>query len=204
MDTYEAIMTRRSVRRFKSDPISDEQVWKYLEAANMAPTASNNQPWRFIVIRREQLDKIQSILEDSFNERAEAIGFAEYSRRIQELPVPAIDGDKIKGLRNFYKSLGKAPIAILVYVEQNPDPWRAFLNTQDASAAIENLILAAWADGVGSCWMCGPLVQKNKILSDYFGIPEKTLIALIPLGYPEEVPPSPPKGNVRDRTTWFG
>ena len=61
MDAVQAIMTRRSVRSFKSDPLSEQQVWRYLEAANMAPTASNRQPWRFMVIQREELDKIQGM-----------------------------------------------------------------------------------------------------------------------------------------------
>jgi nitroreductase len=205
MDTYEAIMTRRSVRKFKNSPICDKQIWKYLEAANMAPTASNKQPWEFIVIDRQDLDQIQSMLESSFTERVK-YDDEEFRNRIKDLPIPTEDtgGDKVLGLQKFFKSLGGAPVAVLVYIEDSEDAWKDFINMQDASAAVQNLILAAWNDGVGSCWMCGPFIRKSELLKEYFKIPaDRKLVALIPLGYPQEVPAAPPKINVRDKTRWF-
>lgn len=205
MDTLKAIMTRRSVRKFKDAPLTEEQIWKYLEAANMAPTASNKQPWDFIVIDRQDLDNIQNVLESSFTERI-SYDDQEFRDRIKDLPIPTdeTNGDKVLGLQKFFKGLGGAPVAVLIYIEDSNDSWQDFINMQDASAAVQNLILAAWNDGVGSCWMCGPFIKKSTLLKDYFRIPaDRKLVALIPLGYPEEVPVAPPKVNVRDKTRWF-
>jgi nitroreductase len=61
MDTYETIMTRRSVRKFTSGEVGDDLVEKLLRAAMQAPSANNGQPWHFIVIRdRAILDEIPS------------------------------------------------------------------------------------------------------------------------------------------------
>ncbi len=203
MDTMETIMTRRSIRKFKDTPLSEEKIWKYLEAANMAPTASNRQPWNFIVIQREKLENLQELLEASFKERLEDMGeedYQNYKERLEKMPIPG-EADQIKNMQSFFRTLGNAPVAILVYVDEPDSEQQGFLDVQDAAAAIENLILAAWADGVGSCWMCGPLVKKGDALKKIFNITDKRLIALIPLGYPETFPvKTPPKDDVKDKT----
>ena len=59
MDTFEAIMTRRSIRQFTADPVNDQTWKKLLEAAMQAPSANNLQPWQFVLIdKRELLDNI--------------------------------------------------------------------------------------------------------------------------------------------------
>lgn len=203
MDAVQAIMTRRSVRSFKSDPLSEQQVWRYLEAANMAPTASNRQPWRFMVIQREELDKIQGMLAAAFQEKMTEYSVDEYSALIKDLPTRPGEDDKFKILQGFYKDFGKAPLAILVYMEKCDNPWDEFLDLQSASAAIQNLILAAWSDGVGSCWVCGPFRYKAESIKQFFGIADKKFIALLALGYPEVALPPPPKENVKKKTIWF-
>jgi len=57
MDVYEAIRTRRSIRRYKPDPIPDEVLKRVLDAARLAPSANNIQPWKFIVVKDEKLRK---------------------------------------------------------------------------------------------------------------------------------------------------
>jgi len=206
MDAMETIMTRRSIRKFKDTPLSEEQVWKYLEAANMAPTATNRQPWNFIVIQREKLDNMQELLDASFKERLEGMAeedYQSYKECLEKLPIPG-EADQMKNMQSFFRTLGNAPIAVLVYVDEPDSERRGFLDIQDAAAAIENLILAAWSDGVGSCWMCGPLANKEEALKKIFNIPDKRLIALIPLGYPDKFPvKTPPKADVKDKTRWL-
>ena len=59
MDALEAIMTRRSIRQFKAEPVTDEEIEVLLRAAMSAPSASNERPWRFVVVReREGLDRL--------------------------------------------------------------------------------------------------------------------------------------------------
>ncbi len=202
MDTRETIMTRRSVRRFEKQSIDQEKLWQYLEAANFAPTAGNRQPWVFYVIERKKIDELKDVLESSLTEK-EDFGSQEFKERLENMSVPEVEGDKVKGMQQFFRNLGDAPVAVLVTVEESGDNWRDFINTQDAAAAIQNLILAAWNDGIGSCWMCGPLYKQEKI-KEYLGLPEKQkLIAFVPLGYPKNLPLVPPKKSVRRKTIWI-
>jgi nitroreductase len=63
MDAFEALMTRRSVRAYTDEPISDDQVMKILAAGMQAPSARNQQPWHFVVLRRrEHLDALAGVL----------------------------------------------------------------------------------------------------------------------------------------------
>lgn len=63
MDALEALMTRRSVRAYTDEPVSDDQVLKILAAGMQAPSANNQQPWHFVVLRRrERLDGLAGVL----------------------------------------------------------------------------------------------------------------------------------------------
>lgn len=202
MNTHEAIFSRRSIRVFKDQPIEREKIIRYLEAANTAPSAGNNQPWLFYVIKKNAIDKLKDIIESSLTERKD-YNTQDFRDRLDKMSVPEIEGDKLKGMKAFFRSLGNAPVAIIVTVEANIDPWKDFINTQDAAAAIQNLILSAWDDGVGSCWMCGPL-HKSINIKEALRLPEKQkLIAIIPLGYPETIPPAPPKKDTSEITIWI-
>ncbi len=205
MELYEAIRSRRSVRKFTGEIIPDDKILKLLEAAHWAPTASNRQPWHFIVVRRSGLDRMFEIMDRSFGERVAEVGRETLAERISDLPIPVDpSGDKVKGLNEFYRTFGGAPVAVVVYVEKMADPWLWKNNLYDAAAAIENLLLAAWAEGVGSCWMTGPLQKKEPEIRSFLGIPDdKEIVGIVPLGVPAHHPKIPPKEDVRKKITWF-
>jgi len=73
MEVKEAIRTRRSVRRYKSTPVPRETVERLLEAANLAPSATNRQPWEFVVVHRSYLDQLDQVLRTAFTERVESV-----------------------------------------------------------------------------------------------------------------------------------
>lgn len=205
MDVQKAIETRRSIRKFKKTPIKDDIIFKILEAANLAPTAGNNQPWEFMILDRSILEKISKITNQSFEDRLQQINRSDFNEKLKNLPIPKTrKEDKVEALNRFYKTLGGAPLAILVYVEKEKDPWQWKNNICDASAAIENLLLAAWNEGLGSCWMTGPLKTKDKQIKSYLGIPQsKEIVGIIPIGIPAHNPRMPPKVNVRSKIIWF-
>lgn len=206
MDVYVAIKRRRSIRKFKNAPVSKEKILKILEAANLAPTASNRQPWEFIVLNRSTIDELSDITDRSFKERVEESGRPTFNERIKDLPIP-MEGseDKLEALNRFYRTLGGASIAIIVYVDRETDPWQWKNNICDASAAIENLILAAWDEGLGSCWMTGPLKKKSQEIKAFLGIPnDKEIVGIIPIGIPSHNPSCPPKVDVKNKIKWIG
>jgi len=206
MDVKTAIRTRRSVRKYKSTPVPKELVLELLEAANLAPTATNRQPWEFVVVHRSYLDRLEQTLREAFRERVASVGEEAMRRAISDISVPEDEsGDKLKGLGTFYRTLGGAPVAIGVCLPREKDPWAYKNNISDSAAAIENLLLAAWDRGLGTCWMTGPLKGKADMIASFLKVPEdRELVAIVSLGHPDHQPPMPPKKDVARKTRWIG
>jgi len=156
MSVYETIIKRRSIRRFKRKPISYSILKELINAARLAPSAANLQPWKFIIVDKEKIaDKIFPYLKWAGYLKDK--GAPEYNRR----PT--------------------AYIAVLINKKRCKFPKYA---QADLGAAIENILLAATAKGLGSCWL-GAIDKKAiaKILS----IPSRTIVEyVIALGYPDE------------------
>jgi len=155
METLEAIHTRRSIRRYRDEPVSEELVEKLLGAAMMAPSAVNKQPWHFVVIDDRKL----------------------------LAQIPRINP-------NAAMAAG-APLAILVCgdlkLEHPSGYW-----VVDCAAAVENLLLAAHALGLGAVWTgVYPREERMAGLRRLLGIPEHVMPhTLVVIGYPDEKPAS--------------
>jgi len=206
MDVKTAIRTRRSVRKYKSTPVPKELILELLEEANLAPSATNRQPWEFVVVNRSFLDRLDEVLKDAFRERVAGVSEEAMRRAIKYLSLPVEDGgDRLKALGSFYRTLGGAPVAVGVSLPREKDPWVWKNNISDSAAAIENLLLAAWDRGLGTCWMAGPLKTKADAIALFLGIPkDRELVAIVALGYPDHQPPMPPKKDVAQKTRWLG
>ena len=151
----EAIMNRRSIRKYKPDPLTDEQIKALLEAAMMAPSAKNGQPWHFVVVRdRAVIDRLRS-----------------------EHPYAAM--------------LEQAPVCVVVCA--HPSSRMPEYYQQDCAAATENLLLAAYELGLGSCWMgVSPYPERMEPIMRTLGLPEGVVpFNMIAVGHPDEAPASP-------------
>jgi nitroreductase len=156
MDVYEAILKRRSIRKFKQDPIPVDLLEKLVNAARLAPQGANLQPIKYVVINAPQL-------------LPQVFSMTRWAAYIAPKGTP---------------QAGEEPTA---YIAILADPEiRANGCDTDAGAAVENLILAAVGEGIGSCWL-GSIDRKG--LSELLNIPERYQIhSLIALGYPAESP----------------
>ena len=180
LTVMEAIRKRRSIRKFKPDPVPDEMIDQILEAGRLAPSASNRQPWRFQVI------KDPALKERIFNEAT----FAQ--RHILEAPVVIVCGSE---LLTFVKGHKLAPPGS-EYFGANSEDWeelRQFIPdaNMNTAIAVEHMILTATALGLGSCW-----VQRIRYgqLAKVLGWPRHLVaLAMIPIGYPDEEPPPRPR-----------
>jgi nitroreductase len=128
-DVFEVINNRRSVREYKSDQLSDEEIQKILNAAIMAPTARGEQPWHFTIIQdKKLLDEIDEVsrefMKDSGDEFFEMVGNS--GRNITH----------------------NAPTLIIVSGKKGGSNIEA-----DCGAATENMLLAAEGLDIGSCWL---------------------------------------------------
>lgn len=194
MEMFEAIRSRRAVRQYHSDPVRKEDILTIIDAANRAPSAMNLQQWEFIVVTdRDTLRKMG----------------ASYRAIIEEFtrnwdPSPMRGSLSREEFIRFAELYGGAPVVIVVLTDaaDNDDLRRA--NLESASAAMENLLLAATALGLGTCWMTGPL-RDEKALRRILAIPDdREFVAVTPLGYPAEIPPAPARidPELKQKVRW--
>ena len=157
MDTFEAIRRRRSVREYTGEPVPREDLITIVDAARLAASGSNNQPWEFVVITESEM----------------------------------------------IAKLATAPWGIksgaLVAVVMDPSS-RWWL--EDASAAVENMLLAATALGYGSCWLEGDTLRREDEFKALLGVPEdRRLITLVSFGVPVAWP-SKEKKTLEEVLRW--
>jgi len=183
MDVLEAIHQRRAIRRYLPEPVSREDIRTILDAANWAPSAMNRQQWQFVVVTGKKIGEMGK----SFGRIIE-----EYTRNWDSSRMRGSPFTREEFVR-FAATYGGAPVVIVVLTDtaETPDFQRA--NLESASAAMQNLLLAATALGLGTCWMTGPL-NDEKALRRILQIPnEKEIVAVTPLGWPDGVPEAPPR-----------
>jgi len=160
MDAIEAILTRRSIRKYTGKPVSDSDIKTLMECAMAAPSADNQQPWHYVVVDdREVLNGIA--------------GAHPHAQMCKDAALAVVVcGDA--GITKF------------------PDYW-----PQDCAAATQNILVAARALGLGTCW-CGVYPSQKHVpaLRELLGIPEQvTPFSLIAVGHPAE---QKPPGNRYD------
>jgi nitroreductase len=176
LDTLEAIKNRRSIRKYKPDPVDDKTLNIVLEAARLAPSWSNTQCWKFIVVR-------DNILK------------AQLAESIQINPL--------MGRNPATKAFTTAPVVIVACAEkgvsglfngktatEKGEWWFLF----DVALAMENLVLAATSLGLGTVHVA--LFDALKVAS-ILGVPDGYhVVEMTPLGYPEYQPDPRPRKSL--------
>ena len=187
METKEALLTRRSVRKYRPDPIPEQELLEILEAGCYAPSAVNLQHWYFVVVRApEDMADLKAIMVrvvTAFNPTLRQ-RFAKHPETVAET-------------QNFLATLGGAPVCVLAFFLKDDYPDRDGA-MQSVSAAVENLLLAAWDKGVGSCWISAP--QKMGFggeIRSRFAPDKGEFVAAVTLGYPDQDPKCPPRRDGR-------
>lgn len=154
MSVFDIMKSRRSVRRYQSKNIPDDILVKVLEAARVAPSAKNLQPWKFIIVRdREKRKKLAAASNDQF-------------------------------------FMAQAPVVIAAcgFLDRCFQHQGNYMKSWsiDVSIALDHLMLKAWDEGLGTCWI-GSFREPE--VKEILSIPEDVkVLALTPLGYPDEEP----------------
>ena len=191
MKTLEAIAQRRSIRKFKDTPVSEDDIREILLAATLAPSGKNNQPWHFIVIKddkhTEMIDVMQSGL-DKFASNGEDTGSAKWTIKI----------------------MAQAPVTVFIFNENGIHPWKEhsidqnidnLVNLQSIGAAIENMCLAAIDLGLGTLWIADVLYAYDELCE--FLTQDCLMVAALAIGYPDEEPKARPRKSVDEVTNWL-
>ncbi len=185
-ETLRSIKERRSIRNFTKDDISDEKVHILLQAANEAPSAHNQQSWRFIVLRGEKKQGLAELVSHGalrFPRPAQAL-LRMSARSIASAPIViavANTGDLINHGTELFK----------VEKEMAYDFFRT-MEIQSSAAAVENLLLAATSLGLATVWLGIMFLMKDEVLQ-YLGEPLGEFMAVVPVGYASREAGSGPK-----------
>ncbi|MBI4302106.1 MAG: nitroreductase family protein [Chloroflexi bacterium] len=198
MDFFEVVRRRRSIRRFTSDTVKEEDLKAILEAARLAPSPKNEQPWHFIVIRNPEFKKQ---LQEMVN--------AMMDTRIQ-LETDEVRRRRIEEMRFYANYFGQAPVVIAVLTQ----PWpvgrpelqglQAFdSGLQGVSMAVAYILLAATALGYGSAWATAPVDFAGPELEAMLGVEKPwMLLGLASLGVAAHQPRPLPRKDLDEISTF--
>ena len=185
-ETLETIRRRHSIRQFQDLPVDDSLIKIILDAANQAPSAHNQQSWRFIVLREKKRLELSHLV----------------AARANDYPKPSSSI-----LRMASRCLASAPVVISVsntgslithgselFNIDNDKSYDFFrtMEIQSSAAAVENLLLAATSLGLGSVWLGILYLMKDEVLS-FLGEKKGEFMAVIPIGYPKKDQGGPQK-----------
>jgi nitroreductase len=207
----EWLRTRRSLRAFSERPVAREVLERVLAAATTAPSSTNRQPWRFAVVT---------------GNATKANLVASVRRRTEEMKAVIQRGHHGSEFANygdfFFEPLESATVivipqyreyedAILHLIESgggDPKQFHTAASMQaercSASAAVMALLLQAHAEGLGACWMAGPMVARDDV-ERLLGIAEPfRMLGAVALGHPSgSTVTAPPRKPMEKVAVWF-
>ncbi|NTU41492.1 MAG: nitroreductase family protein [Nitrospirales bacterium] len=185
------IKGRRSVREFTKDPVSDDELLTLMDVARYAPSNSNRQAWKFIVLRsRPVIEKIATAV------RQEAERLAERTAR-EELRAG------LGAYLHYFLIFSNAPVVIVALYKRTPSALEGIMPTTlppaeliSLSMAVQNLLLAAHAMGLGACCTTGPLIAVGEIRRILDIRPPFELGMIIPVGRYATAPEPPARKEI--------
>lgn len=177
------LMERRTVGRVKKDEVPKNVLEQLIETASWAPSHYNTQPWKFVVMTGEG----RKLLGE---------GYAKvYSATTGDTDAEKLEKEAKKAFR--------APAVIAVVCSPSDDP-RAIIEEELAAthAAVQNMLLAAHALGLGAIWRSG-VPMYHKAMHEHFQLrDDEQLVGLVYIGYPELVPAPPSRRSIDDVAVW--
>lgn len=183
---YELLRSRRSIRKYKSDPIPRETIERIIQAGMEAPSGKNRQNWRFFVVTGQKRDE-----------------YLKYSQRswlgIKDVLKAKLKPSLYDFTERFFFTLGDAPVIVFCY-SQNSSDERYHTSIGSVYMAVENINLACVAEGLGACTMGAPLEIKKDV-DEFLGVTqlpeylagELELLCAVVIGKPDHQPPRAPR-----------
>ncbi len=184
MDALQAIHSRQSVAAVKPDPLPRALIEKLLSAAVQAPNHYKVRPWRFVVLAGTGRERLGEAMAQSLKSR------------FPDLPPEALDKERGKALR--------APAVIAIGVDKPAESKVIEVeNISAASAAAQNLLLAAQALGLAAKWRTGDEARDPLVKQALGFASDQHVVAFLYIGYPEAETPPVERPGFEDRTVWM-
>jgi nitroreductase len=188
MDIFEAIFQRRSIGKVKPDPIEKEKIEKLLESATWAPNHYHTEPWKFFVLTGE--------------------GRRPLGRTLAEIAKEDMDDPKTEENQGKLKKAEEKPFRapVIITVAVTPSNHPKVIDIEEAgavNAAIQNMLLAAHALGLGAIWRTGKPAYHSKI-KQLFGLREQDeVLGFIYIGYPDIPHREGKRVSFREKVKWI-
>lgn len=186
MKALELIKSRRTIRQFKAEAIPAQVMEDIFTAAVWTPSHRNSQPWEFSVIGPQTRARLLELYRNTMTK---------VMADNPDLPEPAR-----KNMENLMQDFGGAPTLVAVLSQPPQDPLQQFENPVTVGALIQNMMLAAWDQGIGCVWLSiGAAPPAREILQVKEGY---QVVGVLAMGYPEVIPPvAPPREPAAARIT---
>lgn len=176
MEIEQAILKRKSIRKFKNKDIEEETIFELIESARQAPSAKNRQPWFFLTVKNNKKNKIANIMLE-WRKKEESKEFLPNSVNVSATAIK------------------EAPVLILVFREKDNN-WLVG-DCLSIGAAIQNIALTAVSKGLGTLWIRDVVYTKDEI-ANFVGYNNLELNSAIAVGVPNENPKRRPRKDITE------
>jgi len=177
VELQDAVRARRAIRRFLPDPVDRAVLEDLVEAATLAPSAGNEQPWRFHVATGSARNKIVELMTHTSVFVDEYMGF--------------LEPDQLEAVTRFWTNLGDAPVVVAVTIPLADDELTKLNYCLSTGAAVENFMLAATDRGLGTCTVTFSFWVRDEIAEALDVEATRRIVSLVLLGKPAEHPERP-------------
>lgn len=181
-DFYKVVESRKSIRKYKDQPVSKDILLKILEAGLHAPSGKNRQNWRFFVVQGKKRDE-----------------YLKYSQKswlaIKDVLQKRLKPSLYEFTERFFYTLGGASVIVFCYSLNDPEE-KYLTSIGSVYMAVQNIVLSATVEGLGTCVMGAPLEIKDEV-NEFLGIgnikvPQGSsldLLCAVVIGWPDHDPP---------------
>jgi len=195
MDFFDVVTTQRAIRRLKTDPIPEAVLRQIMDAAICAPSGGNRQGWSFVIVRdAAKRARLGELYREAWGELMKVPYYAGAAKEPADSPA----GRMLASARHLGEHMGEAPVLILACIALDPGVNPTLTTGASIYPAVQNIMLAARALGIGSCITTIHRFRDAQV-KELLGIPaEIETAALIPLGYPLGKFGRPPRRPLRE------
>ena len=180
----EAIIGRRSIKKFNGQPVDRADLLKIIDDAVWAPNHQNREPWRLVVACGKELFQFHDLLRDTTIPDWRTLSEEEVEKRMQKFTTPG-------GY-------------VFVIVPEDPRQKERLEDFGAASALIQNMMLLAWDYGIGSCWKTPEFLDTPEFRKALGVKPGERIVGMVQFGYFDELPKGKERKKSEEIVTIFG
>jgi len=178
MEFQDVIRDRHAVRDFDGRPIEADVLKRVVEAAELAPSSMNSQPWHFYVATGETRQAVGRVVAQT------TVHLSEY--------MDVLGPERYEQAVKWYSSLGDAPVVVIVTIPRPADDFGALNEHLSVGGAIENFMLAAVNEGLGTCNVTFSFWVRDDLAEAVGAGDDEEVVSIIVVGHPSQEPPLAP------------